>query len=212
MITYTDVVIVIKSNNTSTTILNELKLACRAARSIGKQDIKVNHRIFIESNVHDNTIKLIIDGNQIFIKKIDDLPQFQFFKDKKCSMRCKVCRAKESDEVIPILSADKPVILIHVNTVSTNLSNGLPLTLDVCICTLGRFEYSKLNKLINNQTIPPIKQLIYLDKTQLFNGYTDCNSKIVVDGQTLFEGNEDVIYSHNFLPNRYICNQCAITE
>ena len=80
MITYTDVVIVIKTNNTSTTILNELKLACRAAHSLDKQDIKVNHRIYIESNVIDKTIKLVIDGIQIFTRKIDELPKFQFYK------------------------------------------------------------------------------------------------------------------------------------
>ena len=212
MITYTDVVILIRTNDPSTTILNELKLACRAAHSLDKQDIKVNHRIYIESNIIDKTIKLVIDGIQIFTKKIDELPKFQFYKDKKWPSICKVCKSKESDEVIPILSAVKPVILVHVNTVSTNLKSGLPLTLDGCICALGRFEYSKLNKLINNQTISPIKQLIYLEKTQLLSGYIDCNNKIVVDGQTLFEGNEDVIYNHYFLPNRYICNQCAINN
>lgn len=182
MFFFQDACIVLTTNKTSTTIEDVLKQAYNATlHQITLNSIpetSVNHRLLYQTTDTAKTT-ITVDGianfllkNNLHIEK-DNLPYFYTFYDSNSTHQ---------------LLADKPVILIHVKQdkdsklQNTNLNDLLHLCLSI---------FLTLKNITVNQM--PIKQVIIT--AYIYSLYYK-KFKIVVDGQTIYDGQQQNTLGH----------------
>lgn len=202
MILFKDIVIVLRTNQTKTTILDELKLASIATSTINSKNYEPNHRIFIESKTtkETNSAKIVIDGIITVYTDNVDMKTFTCFEDKRLPLQCNVCKLLTPIPLPPLFLASKPTILIHVIDKSKWPKQHLGSKLDHCFSFLATYKFSTLKK------TTPIKQVIISLK------YNSLQSliKIVIDGQIFYDGS--ALTRWNEVPERYTCTACLESQ
>ena len=176
MIFFKDAVIVLKTNKTSTTLVDEFKQAYNATlNQITFKNIpmtNVDHRILYETIDTANT-NITVDGITSFYSENN------WHKHSQQKQVPDFCTLYDTSNQ-PFLQADKPVIVIHVKqdknsrVPNTNLNDLLHL----CLSILVRLGHETIH-------VTPIKQVII---TVYVYSLDYKKFKIVVDGQTIYDG------------------------
>ena len=204
MILLKDVVIVLRTNQTTTTLLDELKLASIAIKSLDSKDYDANYRVFIESKITKDTTsaKIVIDGITTLHTDNVDIKTYMFHKDKRLPLECNVCKSN-STPLLPLFLADKPTILIHVHDKLYTHSQSLTSIIDHCFAFLSTFKFSPL------KTTTPIRQVIVslTDKSTCYINFYQSFIKIVVDGQLFYDGRANTRW--NEVPEKFTCVKCS---
>ncbi len=204
MIFFKDVVIVLKTNKTSTTIIDECKRAYDAILNLMENKslpkIAADHRIVYESSITDNDnakISLIVDGKHLFASEKSWGGASKHYENSKLPDYCKFCDTYPSTQRPPYLVAEKPVIIIHVKHFSPDWNNWFCDILDDSLRALATLRYTTITK-------TPIKQMIVTidQRSDSLNHFF----KIVAEGQIVYNGQKEERYFERI--EEVICDYC----
>ena len=197
-------VVVIRTNKTDTTIVDELKRAYDAVLNHLNNDklpeIEVEHRLLYNSEVMSNgseKISVFVDGTTCLETEDAFGGTSNHYQTRLSSRVCEECdKPNRMTNILPI-PANQPSIIIHVinkANLATCLSDELEECLNVLVC------------LKQQPTRTPIKQLI-ITKT-IITGIIPSTIKVVGDGQTFYNGLQ--IWDKFYFQERSLCANCEL--
>lgn len=208
MLRFKDMVIVLKTNKTQTSIIDELKRAYDASLNLmenkGLPEIVADHRILYESLITDNDnakVSIIIDGTTLLESENSWGGTSKYYENSKLPDYCKFCDTYPSTQRPPYLVAEKPIIVIHVKHLSTDWNTCFCDILDYSLRTLAKLRYVPI-------TSTPIKQMIITIDQRIGKTAGELNHiyKIVADGQVIYNGRIQERYFEN--TEEVICDYC----
>ncbi len=197
-------VVVIRTNKTDTTIVDELKRAYDAVLNHQLNDklpeIQVGHRLLYNSEVVSNDsekISIFVDG----ITCIETDNAFggtsKHYETRLSSRVCGECdKPNHMTNILP-LPANQPTIIIHVIN-KAKLTTSLADELKECLNVLVFLK--------QQQTLKPIQQLI-ITKT-IVPGILPSTIKVVGDGQMFYNGIQ--IWDKFYFQEQDFCANCKL--
>jgi hypothetical protein len=198
-------VIVLRTNNESTTICDELKRAFdvfdNKYHPAELVNVTANYRVLYNANVikdNDVEIKINVDGTTS-VSSTNMFGGNSFhFKAKERANQCRNCHKPIKPRKILALPAYKPCILIHVKNKCETKKTSVRSHIEDCLNVLVTLKSTIT--LVQK----PIRQVIVtkiVDKPMASN-----KIKIVVDGQTIFDGLP--VYQFFYHTENRRCSEC----